>query len=138
MRARKIAMLVLLGFLTAIFVGCGGDQSNTETQGDEEKTGGGNTAKEVTTVEGTLGRVDLEKKRITLRPDGSGEPLRLRFNPEAANVTVAGEEATAEALDSRRRAQVQYFERNGQKVARNVNITSDLPQREAQGGGTTG
>lgn len=140
MRAKVSAISLLLVILVAVTAGCGGgdNQSGDETQGGGE-TKKEKTAKEVTTVEGTLGVVDLEKKRITLRPDSGGEPLRLRFNPEAARVTVAGEEASAEALESRRRAEVQYFERDGRKIAREVNITSDVPPGgRTQSGGSTG
>lgn len=150
MRVRVSAVLLLLVFLVAVTAGCGGgdNQSGGESQGDgnTKSQGGGKTkkeraAKEITTVEGTIGRVDLEKKRITLRPDEGGEPLRLRFNPEVAKVTVAGEEANAEALESRSRAEVQYFERGegNNKVAREVNVTSDAPPgQDPQGGGSTG
>lgn len=146
MRVRKskilISLVILLVFLMVLAAGCGGgdDRSGGETQGSGNTNGNtkkGKTAKEVTTVKGTLGRVDLEKKRITLRPEGGGEPLRLRFNPEVANVTVAGEEANADTLESRQRAEVQYFERNGRKIARNVNVTSDAPPQDAQSGGAT-
>ncbi len=157
MRVRVSAILLLLVFLVAVTAGCGGgdnqsNQSGGESQGDgkTKSQGGGKTkkgraAKEVTTVEGTLGRIALEEKRITLRPDSGGEPLSLRFNPEVAKVTVGGEEASAEALESRSRAEVQYFEREGgnreggNKVARQVNVTSDAPPgADPQSGGPTG
>jgi hypothetical protein len=50
-------------------------------------------APDLTTVSGTLGVVDTEKGRLTLRPEGGGEPMRFRFNADTIEVKVDGQEA---------------------------------------------
>lgn len=141
MRVRSSVVLLLLVFLVVVVAGCG-SQSGNESQGNggnesgkKERTKKGATTPELTFVSGTLGRVDVEKGRLTMRPEEGEGPLRFKFNPESLRVTVDGKEAQPQDLEGRQKAEVGYFMRKDRMVARVVLSRTD---GNPQGGNTGG
>lgn len=132
MRVRAPMTFCLSILFMVALVGCGGGgQSGNESQGDGDESGAkkaekagsgkkGRTSPELTTASGTLGRIDTEKGILTLRPEEGDQPMRFKFNPDAAEVTVDGKEASPGDLAGGQEAEVGYFERESRMVARTV------------------
>jgi len=130
MRVRALMTFCVSILFMVALNGCGGGgQSGNESQGDEsggkkaEKAGSGKkgrTPPELTNASGTLGRIDTEKGILTLRPEEGDQPMRFRFNPDAAEVTVDGKVAGLGDLAGGQEAEVGYFERESRMVARTV------------------
>lgn len=135
MRVRIPVLLFLMFFLMISVAACGGGgQSDSGSQGGnssgdataqqkawEEAQQGGSTLKS-STVKGTLGGVKVDKNRFALRPEGGGDPMRFRINPENLEVTSNGNAASPQNLKDRQKVEVRYVEKNGKNLAQAVQI----------------
>lgn len=138
-KALFLAMIVLIaGLLTS----CGGgDQSGGGSQQDggaEEKKG--ENAPEKKIAFGTIGFVNPETERFTVRPsteEQGQEPIAFKL-AKKGKITLGGQEAELGDMKKGQQAQVEYVVRNDNNRARNVKLFEGENSGDDQGGEKTG
>ena len=124
----KALFLTMIVLIAGLLTSCGGgDQSGSGSQQDggaKEKKG---NAPEKKIALGTVGFVNPETKRFTVRPstDEQGKkPIVFKVTPKA-QITLNDEEATLEDMKQGQQAQVEYVAVDGKNRARTVTLFSD-------------
>jgi hypothetical protein len=138
-KALFLAMIVLIaGLLTS----CGGgDQSGSGSQQDgAAKEKKGKNAPEKKIALGTVGFVNPETERFTVRPstDEQGEkPIAFKL-VKKARITLGGKEVELGDMKKGQQAQVEYVVRNDNNRARSVKLFESGDSGDDQGGEKTG
>jgi len=134
----KALFLTMIVLIAGLLTSCGGgDQSGSGSQQDggaKEKKG---NAPEKKIALGTVGFVNPETKRFTVRPstDEQGKKPIVFKLAKKAKITLAGKEVKQEDMKKGQQAQVEYVVRNDNNRARSVKLFESGGSGDDQGGG---
>ncbi len=126
--SRSLRALVIVVVIASAAVGCsgsGGSQGNAGKQKpqSEQSVRTGKNGLKMTTVTGTIIRVDIDTRRFVLKPKNE-QGLLIRFNPKSLKPTLDGKAAAPEDMKKGQRAEVDYIVKDDKEIARSVKLKS--------------